>query len=137
MRLNLTWQDAKVSTQAMELEIVERIPEDQVVHIEQKEKGTLFSCDAEHHNWHGATTVTLQEGIEPEQVVRAVEASFADSLFQISVDRSVLGYYRVQLIAPNLEESYLFSEDEPNKIRIDSGSACFTLPEGVYPGGEF
>jgi hypothetical protein len=34
-------------------------------------------------------------------------------------------------------ENYIFSEGEPHTIRIASGSVCFTLPEGVYPGGRF
>lgn len=32
---------------------------------------------------------------------------------------------------------YLIREDDPGLIRIASGSPCFTLPEGTYPGGDF
>ncbi|WP_257720797.1 hypothetical protein [Microbacterium sp. XT11] len=35
------------------------------------------------------------------------------------------------------EEGYIFGEDTPGTIAIDSWSPCFTLPEGVYPGGKF
>ena len=133
----LTWQEAKAATQATELEIAGRIPKDQVASIDQMKDGTLFSCDAGQYDWNGATTVTLKDGIDAESVVKALEASYAGSRFQVSADRDVLGDYLVELASSDTGEIYLFSEDDPNTIRIASASACFTLPEGTYPGGEW
>ena len=133
----LTWQTAKAQAQAMELEIAKLIPEDKVVKIDQGKTGTLFSCSETQHNWHGATTVTLSKGTEPEPLVKAIEAQYQDSRFTIETDLSITGNYRVQLRSPDTAASYIIVRDDPNAIRIASGSACFTLPEGVYPGGDF
>jgi hypothetical protein len=133
----LTWQKAKALTQAMELEIAKLIPEDKVVKIDQGKTGTLFSCSETQHNWNGATTVTLSKGTPPEPLVKAIEAHYQDSRFAIETDLSITGNYRVQLRSPDTAASYIIVRDDPNAIRIASGSACFTLPEGEYPGGNF
>ncbi len=46
------------------------------------------------------------------------------------------------LLAPGsdveeLAETYIFGKTDADTIRIDSGSVCFTLPEGAYPDGKF
>lgn len=133
----LTWQEAKAQTQDLELEIARLIPEDKVVKIDQGKTGTLFSCSETQHNWNGATTVTLSKGTEPEALVKAIEAQYQDSRFTIETDLSITGNYRVQLRSPHTAASYIIVRDDPNAIRIASGSACFTLPGGVYPGGDF
>ena len=133
----LTWQEAKAQTQAMELEIAKLIPEDKVAKIDQGKTGTLFSCSETQHNWNGATTVTLSKGTEPEPLVKAIEAHYGDSRFTIETDLDIVGDYRVQLRSPDTAASYIIVRDDPDSIRIASGSACFTLPEGEYPGGDF
>ena len=100
----LTWQEAKAATQATELEIAALIPKEVVVKVDQMKDGTLFSCDAEQHTWYGATTVTLKDGVDAESVVRALEASYAGSRFQVSTDRHVFGLYRVELASSDTDE---------------------------------
>lgn len=134
----LKWQKAKAQTQAMELEIAKLIPEDKVMKIDQGKTGTLFSCSVTQHNWNGATTVTLSKGTEAEPLVKAIEAHHGDSRFNTEADHNSVGAYRVQLRSPDTAESYLISAGwDPHTIRIASGSACFTLPEGEYPRGDF
>lgn len=133
----LTWQEAKARAQAMELEIAKLFPEDNVVKIDQGKTGTLFSCSETQHNWNGATTVTLSKGTAPEPLVKAIEAHYQDSRFTIETDLDIVGDYRVQLRSPDSAASYIIVRDDPEAIRIASGSACFTLPEGEYPGGDF
>ena len=134
----LTRQKAKAQTQAMELEIAKLIPEDKVVKIDQGKTGTLFSCSETQHRWKGSNTITLTEGTEPEPLVKEIEAHYQDSGFDIETDIDSAGDYRVQLRSPNTAENYIISAGwDPDTIRIASGSACFKLPEGVYPGGDF
>jgi hypothetical protein len=133
----LTWQKAKARTQAMELEIAKLIPEDKVVKIDQWKTGILLSCSETQHDWNGATTVTLSKGTEPEPLVKAIEAHYQDSRFTLETDVDIVGDYRVQLRSPDAAENYIIVKDDPGTISIDSGSACFTLPEGEYPGGDF
>lgn len=138
MNSDLTWEEAKAATQEMELEIANLIPTELVVSIDQKAKGVLLSCDETRHSWTGATTVTLSSGADIESIVKDIEAHYREAGTEISVDRSVSGNYRIQLLLPSQGENYIIAKDiEDDHLRIASGSACFTLPEDVYPGGEF
>ena len=135
---SLTWEAAKAATQAMELEVAAVIPQQVVVSIEQNPKGSLFSCDDDQHRWKGATTVTLVPGTEVEPIVKEMEAHFRDDdRFEVRTRVNIADKYKVQLMSPETAANYIFGRDEADTIRIDSGSACFTLPEGVYPGGSF
>ncbi len=133
----LTWQEAKATTQARELEIAELIPKEIVIGIFQREKGTLLSCDEVRHSWNGKTTVKLEPGTEIEPLVKAVEEHYAGSQFKTSSRLDILGDYEAAISSTDTAELYLVSREDQNAIGISSGSACFTLPEGVYPGGEF
>jgi hypothetical protein len=137
MIAELTWQEAKAHTQAMQLEIAALIPKDAVLSIDQKKKGVLLSCNKTQHNWNASTTVTVSEGTKIEAIVRAIEAHYRADGAKVSVDIDVDEKYRIQ-ISLGAGENYIVAEDlAPNEIRIASGSECFTLPEGVYPGGDF
>ncbi|MGR4010486.1 hypothetical protein [Leucobacter sp. 1207-22] len=135
---DLTWEEAKTATQEMELEIVDLIPAELVINVDQHTKGVLLSCDNTSHSWTGATTVTLTPGTDIESIVKDIEAHYREAGTEISVDRDVDGNYRIQLLPPVPGENYIIAKDvEDDHLRIASGSECFTLPEGVYPGGEF
>ncbi|GAA3585785.1 hypothetical protein GCM10022198_06360 [Klugiella xanthotipulae] len=136
--MGLTWQEAKADTQKMELEIADLIPPDKIVSIEQKETGMLLSCSKTEHNWNGGITVTVVPGVEVEPIVKDIEEHYQDSRFDIKTRLNVVGKYQVQLRSPDTAEIYIITEGfTPDAIRIVSGSVCFTLPEGVYPGGDF
>ncbi|MCD4850949.1 hypothetical protein LN996_09030 [Arthrobacter sp. AK01] len=137
----LTWQEAKASTAKEALEIAALIPKDKITSIVQKETGVLLSCSNTEHNWNGSTSITLTEGSEAESVVKELEtaarAHYTDHRFEVSSDRTIQGTFRVEISDPATSEMYLIREDDPGVIRIASGSPCFTLPEGIYPGGDF
>ena len=138
MNAKLTWQEAKAHTQAMEREIAALISKDAVLSIDQQQTGTLLSCNETQHHWAAATTVTVAEGTEIEPIVKTIEAHYRANGTEVSVDRDINENYRIQIDPPAPGESHLVSEGlSPNEIRIASGSACFTLPEGIYPGGDF
>ncbi|SDX18772.1 hypothetical protein SAMN04487912_10894 [Arthrobacter sp. cf158] len=138
MNAELTWQEAKAHTQAMELDLAALIPKDAVVSIDQKKKGMLLSCNKTQHNWKGFTAITVAEGTKIEPIVRAIEAHHRAKGTKVSADWNPSGNYRIQIDLPAPGENYIAAEGlAPNQIDIDSGSPCFTLPDGIYPGGDF
>ncbi|MDR6638256.1 glucose/arabinose dehydrogenase [Paenarthrobacter nitroguajacolicus] len=139
MKAELTWQEAKVQAQAMELEIAALIPKDAVISIDQKKKGMLLSCNKAQHKWKGSTTITVAEGTNIEPMVKDIEAHYQGGLFGVRNRLDIRGSYEVQMIARSGSgENYIVAEGlAPNQIDIDSGSPCFTLPEGIYAGGDF
>ena len=138
MNASLTWQQAKANTQQKAQEIAALVPAAQVANIESKDTGVLLSCTSTEHSWNGWVLVTVTSDTDARSVIENISNHFEGSDFQVSTDNDIAGDLRVQLIAADGEESYLVSQDaEPNVIRIAASSACFTLPEGVYPGGDF
>ncbi|WP_449277689.1 hypothetical protein [Leucobacter sp. GX24907] len=134
----LTWEEAKAVAQKKELEIADLIPKDLVVSVDQESMGMMLSCDETRHNWNGATTVTLVGGADIESLVKDIEGHYSAVDIEVSAKRSVKGNYRIQVLPPTEGENYIVVADlEPDRLRIASGSACFTLPEGIYPGGKF
>jgi hypothetical protein len=135
----LTWQEAKRQTQATELEIASMIPEDQVVSLEQPTKGILLSCDSDRHQWAGFTRVALIAGADVDGIVRVLADAFRDrGEYTVKSYTDITDRDKFQLIAQNREETYIVGPGiDRGNIEIDSGSACFTLPEDVYPGGDF
>ncbi|WP_284986398.1 hypothetical protein [Arthrobacter sp. fls2-241-R2A-172] len=138
MKADLTWQEAKAQTQAMELEIAALIPKDAVISIDQKKKGMLLSCNSTHHKWKGSTTITVVEGTNIEPIVKDIEAHYRGQGLKVSANMDVDKKLLIQIDPPAPGENYLVGGGvKPNEIWIDSGSPCFTLPEGIYPGGDF
>ena len=136
----LTWQEAKARTQAIELEIVNSIPEDHVAKIDQLPTGVLIDCSDTLVTWNGATTVTLAAGMEPEPLVRGIQAKYEDSRFNLKIrDPAPAGDYEVQLRSPDTAEIYIIGEGtKPNTILITSSSDCFTwVDDGKFKGGDF
>ncbi|MBP3043336.1 hypothetical protein KKR91_10005 [Arthrobacter jiangjiafuii] len=140
MDIELTWQEAKARTQAMELEIANSIPADKVATVDQLPTGAVIDCSDTLVNWHGATTVTLTAGTEPEPLVRAIQAKYKDSRFTIKIrDPAPAGHYEVQLRSPDTAEMYIIGAGgDPGTIRIASGSVCFAwVDDGKYKRGKF
>ena len=135
----LTWQEAKKSTQAMELEIANLIPRTVAISISQQKTGTLFSCDRAQHQWLGSTTVKVASGTNIETIIRSVESHYEGEKYQVSTGKDVDGKYRIQISKEeDSPENYVMGEGlNPDEVWISSASNCFTLPPGVYPGGKF
>jgi hypothetical protein len=138
MHSDLTWELAKAETQAMELEIAGVVPAAVVVALNQNAHGTLLSCSETEWSWNGAMTVTVVEGTDVDQIVREIQAHYEGSRFDLVTDLDILGHFQLQMVSAETAENYIIAEgSEPNQVRIASGSACFTLPEGTWPRGEF
>ncbi len=134
----LTWQEAKAQTQATEMDIADQIPRDVVLSKDQQEKGGLLSCGPDRHRWKGATIVTVISGTDIESLVKDLADHYAqETEYEISTRRNILDQFELQLVVPDASENYIVAEFNTDSIRIPSSSSCFTLPEGVYPGGDF
>lgn len=142
MSTGLSWEDAKASTQSMELEIAALAPKQEVVDIAQNEKGGLFSCGATRHTWKGATIITLGPSADPEAALKSIESQLEELLqerggFAVTNRLDYFGDYAVVAESTSSAEAYLLDQGKSGTIVIDSWSECFTLPEGMYPGGDF
>ncbi|MBO9626197.1 MAG: hypothetical protein J7484_07465 [Microbacterium sp.] len=134
----LNWEQAKARAQAGEMQIVSMVPSEFISTVEQKPTGLLFSCAEGQYRWKGATTVILTHDADIESIVKSIEQRYRDAdEFDIDTWRNVSGWYDFQLKSRETAANYIVGQDNENTIRIDSGSVCFTLPEGVYPGGKF
>jgi len=137
---NLTWQEAKADAQQMETDVAALIPDDVVVRREQRKTGSLFSCDDDQHQWVGRTTVTVLPGTDTEALIQGIQQAYEDDdAFEANESQDINGNPRAQLVATDDEgESYLVSRGRTEtELDITSGSKCFTLPDDVYPGGDF
>lgn len=138
----MTWEEAKASTQAMELKIAALVSKPEVVSIVQNEKGGLFSCDETRHTWKGITTVALAPGADLPVVLKSMESQLAELLeergdFAVTKRVDFFGDYAIAAESTSSAEAYLLAQEKDGAIVIDSWSECFTLPEGTYPGGSF
>lgn len=133
----LTWEEAKASSQKMELAIASVIPTSDVVGVAQQPQGTLLSCDKGGHLWAGRTEVKLTPGTDIDTILREIQKHYSNFQFKELADKDIKGQLRLQLVAADGVANYLISHGEPDTVEIDSGSKCFVLPEGTYPGGDF
>ena len=134
----LTWQEAKATTQALELEIAELIPKDVIVDVDQTDTGMLLSCSKGGDSWNGITIVTVSEGTDIEAIVRDIEAHYANTSYLTSNRLDSSGNYKITVRDPETRMFFFVGVGlESTQIRISSTSECFVLPEGVYRGGDF
>ncbi|KQM82404.1 hypothetical protein [Agromyces sp. Leaf222] len=137
---SMTWQEAKKSAQQTENEIVALIPSDQIVTTTQGATGTLLSCDDTQYQWTGRTTVKLAPGADVEPLVTTI-AEHYDENGDLTPEQyaDINGDLTVQLIAHDGKENYLVGAGTKSaeELEVTSFSACFVLPDDVYPGGEF
>jgi hypothetical protein len=141
-RSSVTWEEAKAMTQSTTLEIVDLIPSQTVVSVDQHERGTLFSCDGDRHSWTGITFVTVQPGTDIEAIIKRMEPNVGELLrdrgaFTVTNRLDFFGDYAVTAQSSTTSEAYLLGVRDGGTLIIDSWSECFTLPEGTYPGGSF
>ncbi|MFJ2551429.1 hypothetical protein [Microbacterium sp. NPDC087591] len=138
----VTWEEAKAMTKSTTLEIVDLIPSQTVVGVDQHETGTLFSCDGDRHSWTGITFVTVQPGTDIEAIIKRIEPNLQELLgdrgsFSVTNRLDFFGDYAVSAQSSTTSEAYLLGLRDGDTLVIDSWSECFTLPEGTYPGGKF
>ncbi|MBK0421727.1 hypothetical protein JD292_06530 [Leucobacter sp. CSA2] len=137
----LTWQKAKSDTQETEQQIADLIPKELVESVKQQSVGMLFQCSNGQHQWGGGTIVNLRQDSDFPAAIRTLEKHYqtAGGGYSVKVGDDAFGYLQLTLTTSRDDgEAYLVSTGlEKNQLNIDSRSPCFTLPEGVYPGGDF
>lgn len=138
----MTWEKAKADAQSMELKIAALVPAEHVLKVDQHRTGSLFRCDESQHQWTGITYVSVTPGTDIERIVKSMEREVAEVFgkgrdAEVTSRRDIVGDYVVTARSLTTGEGYLFGKGSDDTIAIDSWSVCFTLPDGVYPGGDF
>ena len=84
----LSIEQAKATTQAVELEIVAVVPPEFVGSVEQRPDGVLLSCDGgKGHQWTGQTQILLDGDPDVSDLVTIIGDSFAAKT-EYEVDRT-------------------------------------------------
>ena len=135
----LTVEEAKSEAQFTEDGIASMIPSESVTKVEQHPNGGLLSCKGESaYQWYGHTYVHLRVGVDAEAVIDGlIDQWAADESFAISTYKNLSDRRVVELDGHYNSSYFVDVEDAGAQISIASFSPCFTLPKGVYPGGEF
>lgn len=126
-------QAAKATTQRVELEIADVVPDRS--RVRQQEKGTLFPCGEHQRQWAGGTNVVVTGEPDMDAVVAAVEQEWAGrSGWAIDKRQDTVGLATID-ISTDDGEGYLVSRGtEARTVHIRSSSSCFAVPE-VFSGG--
>ncbi|MBK0421728.1 hypothetical protein JD292_06535 [Leucobacter sp. CSA2] len=137
----LTWEKAKADTQETERQIAGLVPKELVDSVKQKGAGMLFQCSNGQHQWNGEITVKLRPDAAYSTALKALERHYetAGGDYSASIGDDGFGSQWLTIVTSrNDGENYLVSTGhKEHQLRIDSSSPCFTLPEDVYPGGDF
>ncbi|NYF16142.1 hypothetical protein HDC37_000956 [Microbacterium sp. AK009] len=130
---DLTVEQAKADTQRFELEVAEAVPADIVDRIEQLETGSLLRCGPDQQfSWSGSTRVYLTvQPTDERQFMEDIAAALDDSEFLLDGDRPI-----TEARGPE-GQSVIMSLRDDGYVNINSGSACFILPEDADPLGDY
>lgn len=129
------------------MRIASLVPADDVAEVEQVEFGTLRSCDEDGpYRWTGTTFVHLSRSLSDDEA-DALTEDLATKLTDEAPDHTVTTSTASQHLAVEMfgsdGEVYTASVrpkgmgEDVGVVTITSASPCFTLPEDVYPGGNF
>ncbi|MEX0151197.1 hypothetical protein [Microbacterium sp. LMI1-1-1.1] len=133
----LTVSDAKASTQAVEREIVERLPGEYVGTIEQLAAGSFLSCVDGSYLWSGFIRAQITGDPDVATLLDPVMAKFENKKGFEARYRESLGD-RVLDISNEDGALWIVSyEPARAELSVDSASACFRLPDEIWPGDHY
>ncbi|MFZ8756744.1 hypothetical protein ACO03V_04910 [Microbacterium sp. HMH0099] len=133
----LTVSDAKASTQAVEREIVERLPGEYVGTIEQLAAGSFLSCVDGSYLWSGFIRAQITGDPDAAALLDPVMAEFENRRGFEAQYRDSLGD-RVLDISNEEGALWIVSyERRRRELSVDSASACFHLPDEIWPGDSY
>jgi len=134
---DLTVAEAKSVTQSVEVRIAESVPSSVRGPISQKETGVFLSCGKGGHSWTGSLRASIEADPEPGEVLDPIVDEFrddpgfqvarwqdqGDELVDVASDDGALWITRYRRAA--------------GEIVVHSFSACFRLPDGIWPGDHY
>ncbi|WP_431277705.1 hypothetical protein [Leifsonia poae] len=136
---SLTVVEAKHEAQSMEDKIAALVPAEYVAKREQAATGGLLSCKGERaFQWYGHTSIDLQGDPDLNRLMRSVADHWKNAKeFAVRWRTTRIKTPEVNLDGADFANYSITHSESGTKLDILSFSPCFTLPKGVYAGGEF
>lgn len=126
--------DAKARTQEFESRVAGFVPNRYVDDVDQLATGSLLSCDS-GDRWAGGITIRLSSDVKASTALRELGANAVDAGLDVRRSMSLDGTERVTVSEADGASVLLDVADQ--SIEGGSFSACFSLPDEFYRGGEF
>lgn len=133
----LTVSDAKASTQAVEREIVERLPGEYVGAIEQLAAGSFLSCEGGKYLWSGFIRAQITGDPDAAALLDPVMADFRNRSGFDAEYRESLGDRVLDISNQGGALWIVRYERGREELSVDSASACFHLPHEIWPGDSY
>ncbi len=125
----LTVDEAKSETQALESGVADALGAGEVVSSEQAPDGVLLSCSDTTWQWTGRTTFQLDGSRDRRAVLEAVGADFADvDGFTAGLRDGATTLMLVALGPDGL--SFVADMGDTDVLTVSSASRCFELRDG-------
>lgn len=136
---DLTLEEAKKTTMAMELELAAMVPADIVTSIDQHPTGVLLSCQGDRvYQWAGQTNVVVSSPPDSGAIVDAIVARYLKTEeYTASRDQRIDNQPRAQVLGAYGADYLIGPSGDNTAIGISSFSPCFVLPEGMSSDGSY
>lgn len=126
MNLDLTVDQAKAETQALEISVADALPPGEVLSTEQKPDGVLLSCSETTYQWTGRTTFQLDGSRSEHDVLDAVATGFTSQEgFRSTVDDN--GERERILVSGPEGLAFVARVSDADELHVASASRCFLL----------
>ncbi|MBF9337216.1 hypothetical protein G3N30_13645 [Microbacterium lacticum] len=136
--MNMTPQQAKESTQAIEREILGLVPAQDVVDTSQNSSGVLLTCAEKGAvRWTGGAHADLADGANLAGILELVRKDFAG---RAGFSTQVRADGPDQVLDITYSDGSIWIVGPMKRgavLSIVSGSACFPKPDDVRPGEQY
>jgi hypothetical protein len=134
---DLTVDDAKTETMAIERSVVDSFPAAEVVSVDQAPTGVLLSCSDDTYQWTGRVTVQMDGASDRAAVLDVIADAFDDREGYDSTIDEQTGDPRLLVTGPD-GAAYVGRFDEASHlVTLASASRCVALREGERSSDTF
>ncbi|MFF0909954.1 hypothetical protein ACFWZW_04595 [Microbacterium enclense] len=137
MNEDLDVAEAKRVTQAVENQIVDAVPAQFVVARQQLEAGSFLSCGDGGYYWSGFITAQIGGDPDPSSILGPILATFNNLPAFAAYSRSSQGDQVIDLQNEDGSLWIVRYRDDRDELSVDSFSACFRLPDDIWPGSPY
>lgn len=130
---SISLESAKSKLLAAQHEIINMVPGELAISVFENDTSSLMSCRGEQKKWAGTGQVQLRPGLDRDDFLDGVKASFSDrSGWSAKDSKDNDGKRRVDLLHDDGTHLLVSFWDGPESLQIGSFSACFDFPEYEY-----
>jgi hypothetical protein len=135
---DMSLDDAKAHTQAIEREIANTLPPEMLVDIEQRAHGTFLPCSGgQGEHWAGGLTARVSGDPPPERVIGPIADHFAVGDELTVRLREDHGDPLVDLIGSYGSMWIVRYARNRAELDVDSFAPCVYLPDDVWRGDKY